>query len=81
MWEKELKIVEGLGKLYPEFEDRYVGTIIYSMHKWDNWDKSRWVYCLCVYHLNQRIPSLEKFIEKHCGSAWFYYYNYFKIEN
>ena len=30
MWEKELKIIEGLGKLYPEFKDWYGYIVEYK---------------------------------------------------
>ena len=80
-WEKEEKIIEGLGKLYPEFLDWYMGIIKYESFSYDNWDKACWIYYLCKYHLNRRIPSLEKFIEKHRAGAWFHYNRHFKIKN
>ena len=81
MWEKEIKIIDGLGKLYPEFID-YDGYLIrYRRYRTSYFAKSAWLVWLCTDHLNQRIPSLEPFIaegSKEC--AWGYYKEYFGIK-
>ena len=82
MWEKELKMIEGLGKLYPEFEEGNRLSIIYERFDEDKWDKAYWVFLLCKYHLNRRIPSLENFIRKTGISdyVWKCYSYHFRIK-
>ena len=72
-WKKEEKIIEGLSKLYPKFETEYGCTIQYKKEVWGNAWKAWWVACLCVYHLNQRILSLEEFMRIHNNGMWRWY--------
>ena len=84
MWIKERKIIEGLAKLYPEFrvvddiKFRVVDNVKFLKN---NKNRAYWVSLFCVCRLGRRIPSLEKFIKKHCHIAWYHYNQYFKIEN
>ena len=80
MWEKEIKIIDGLGKLYPEFVDCFGDIIRYEKFRADDWDKAYWVYYLCRYGLNQRIPSLEIYIKKFDHRGWYHYNRYFRIK-
>ena len=81
IWEKELKIIEGLGRLYPEFSSEdWLDTIKYAQHLGDNYNTSYWVYMLCKYHLNQQIPNLENFIKRHSSKVWRRYTEHFGIE-
>ena len=79
MWEKELKIIEGLGKLYPEFKNSYGVTIAYEGFQRDFGDIGWWVCMLSVYHLKQRVPSLEYFLKHNTVIAWDWYTNHFEL--
>ena len=75
MCEKEEEIINGLGKLYPDFNN-----VKYCDYNYDPYWKCIWVYMLCKYHLNQRIPSLEGFIETTCEYYWKWYKENFGME-
>ena len=74
----KIKIINGLGKLYPRIGGMY-GHIKYCRTD-DNCSKSWWVGCLCMKHLNQRIPSLEKYLEASNKTMWDFYTKHFGIE-
>ena len=81
-WEKELKLIAGLAKLYPTFKAGHKGSIInydrfVSCDMWKAW----WVCILCVHHLGYRIPSLEMFIREHDTCEWYWYEQHFRIKN
>ena len=78
MWEKELKYINGLGKLYPAFRDCY-GEIVYENYV-SCYAQAAWVVWLCVNNLKQRIPSLEKFIRKCNPGVWEIYRESFGVE-
>ena len=81
-WEKENKIIAGLGRLYPEFVDWYGHTVRYVPCGEYAYNKAFWIFLLCKYHLNQRIPSLEIYIRNNCGSdyIWECYKGHFGLE-
>ena len=78
MWEKEEKIINGLGKLYPIFEDRVGYRVLYKNHFGNLW-KAWWVYWLTVQYLDQRIPSLEHYLRIHNHIMWIRYADHFGI--
>ena len=95
MWEKELKLLAGLGKLYPVFDDCWGTTINYEKHvQFDECDyydpeennhepyymRAEWVYWLCRLHLNCRIPRLENFLEENNKDMWVGYKRYFGLD-
>ena len=80
MWEKELKIIAGLGKLYPAFDNGAGYIIKYSENNDTNNYCALWVCWLCRFHLNQRIPTLENFIGSHEYWGWFRYKEHFGIK-
>ena len=79
-WEKEEKIIEGLGKLYPDFVTDYYSRVSYEEFLITYTGTAYWVCCLCVDHLNHRIPSLEEYIKNHHDYGWRWYSQYFGIE-
>ena len=81
MWEKEEKMIKGLGKLYPRFVDKWEITIKYEDYNSFNYDKAMWVYLLCAAYLKQRILTLEGYIKTHCQHAWTWYKIYFGVKN
>ena len=80
MWEKELKIIDGLGRLYPTYIDKWDRLISYKIYGGANHLKVWWVYWLCRDQLNQRITSLERYIQRYESVAWDCYKNYFGME-
>ena len=62
MWEKETRLINNLGALYPTFKTRDGVNIRYEIYKDNKLDCVWWVCFLCTDHLNARIPSLEKFL-------------------
>ena len=80
MWKKERKIIDGLGKLYPKFEDCWIDDIYYTECRSNNRARACWVYMLCTEHLNQRIPSLEEYIRKNNPNSWRWYKEHFGME-
>ena len=80
-WEKEIKIVKGLRKLYPVIDvpwgkvdyDRFVDV---DNNFWKVW----WLYWLCVHHLKQRMASLEGYMKYYNQSHWHWYKAHFGIE-
>ena len=77
----ELKIIEGLGKLYPAFETDYGTTLHYTEFSRDIPWRTWWIYQLCRYHLKQRIPSLEDYIKENCEYDWLQYVMHFNIDS
>ena len=84
VWEKELRIIKGLQKLYPELKNDWGNPVpfptTYDLYLTDMQEKSWWLYLLCKYHLKQRIPSIENFMRKTNGSAWWWYSRLFGVE-
>ena len=81
MWEKELKIIDGLGKLYPDFSDDLDIRVRYEEYGDDILSKSFWLTWLCEDHLKSRLPSLEKFLRRNNKEAWNWYRAYFKMDD
>ena len=81
MWEKELNIIDGLMMLYPVFKDDR-GNVMTSKGFFParNNTKAFWLLCLCIDHLNQRIPSLEEYIRKNNPNSWRWYKEHFGME-
>ena len=80
MWEKERKFVAGLGKLYPEFLDRYKTPVKYNKYNNEDYWRVFWVLLLCTDHLNLRLPSLEEYIKSIDREDWRDYKTYFGIK-
>ena len=81
MWEKEIKIIEGMGRLYPVFSNVWIDDVYYAKYRVNNHSRAAWVYMLCRWYLDYRIPSLEKFMKTYGDYAWRYYKSYFEIED
>ena len=79
MWEKEEKMIRGLMKLYPEIDSFRDDVKYYAKNFRGEHEQGYWVYLLCTYHLDQRIPILEKYIKRYSGT-WGAYRRYFEIE-
>ena len=81
MQKREIKIIMGLGKLYPEFRDNYGYNIIFENHNGREYALAAWASWLCRHHLNQRIPSLEHFIKMESSDAiWIHYKEHFGMK-
>ena len=77
-WEKELKMINGLAKMYPVFKHPLNSNVLFHNYEASKPLLALWVYYLCKYGLEQRIPSLERFIRKHgVGDLWFNYMKHF----
>ena len=80
MWLKEQKIIDGLAKLYPVFQDNCGHDIRYNVYKDTCYGKSYWLTALCLEHLNARIPRLEYYIKYNDRHMWGYYKRHFGLD-
>ena len=81
MWEKEIRIVNGLGKLYPRFRTNWGLSLTFKLWDGNFQQKAWWVGCLCRHQLGQRLPNLEKFIKYNDFRAWCVYKTQFGLRN
>ena len=80
MWEKEEKIIEGLGLLYSDFPVNDF-RIRFRFYCKNGREKVWWLYWLCVHHLKQRMASLEGYMKYYNQSHWHWYKAHFGIED
>ena len=80
MWEKEEKIIAGLGKMYPMCKIVMGYGFSYRNLSHDPRNRAWFIVWLCDERLKHRLPSLENYIKMNNPAAWTYYKCCFRIK-